>query len=216
MGIFNLDGGIMKGLGKVTDIICLSVLFVICSIPVFTMGTAATALYYTVNKVVKNDRGYIFREYIAAFKNNFKHATPVWLLVLLLSAILGADLYIMQVWAENGSWLGSFSIVFLVLGAFFVAWILYLFAYMARFENTRKESMKNAALLMILHLPWTLILIGMAVGMSLLLYLIPVSVLFLPGVFTLVENLMLEKIFWKYMSEEDKAAEQERNQEFKN
>ena len=54
LGIFNVDGGIMKALGKVTDIICLSLLFFVCSIPVFTMGTAGTALYYTVNKVIRN------------------------------------------------------------------------------------------------------------------------------------------------------------------
>lgn len=216
MGIFNVNGGIMRTLSKVIDIICLSILFVICCIPVFTIGTAYTALYYTVQKVIKNDRGYIFKEYVSAFKNNFKQTTPVWLLVMLLTALLGVDIYIMNIWAQNGSKLGMLSVIFLVLGTFLLAWEMYLFAYMARFENTRKQSMKNAVLLTILHLPWTLVQIVMAIAAWLLVYIIPVSLFFVPGVFALLESLILEKIFWKYMSEEDRDAEKERNQEFKN
>lgn len=216
MGIFNTDGKMMRSFGKVIDIICLSFLFLVSCIPVVTVGAAATALYYTVNKVIKNDRGYIFREYVSAFKENFKKTTLVWLLVLLLSCVLGADMYILQAWGESGSKIGVLSIVVLVIGAFFAAWALYLFAYMARFENTIRQIMKNAFFIELVHLPWTIVLIGMLFGFSLLVYMLPVSLVFVPGLFTLLENLILEKIFWKYMSEEDREAERERNQNFKN
>lgn len=210
MGIFNVDGKMMRSFGKVTDMICLSFLFLISCIPVITIGTAVTALYYTVNKVIKNDNGYISKEYIKSFKKNFKQSTLVWLLVLVLSCILGADMYILQTWGENGSKLGILSVVILILGAFFVAWVLYLFAYMARFENTIRQTMKNAFLMELVHLPWTIVLIGMAFAFALLVYMLPVALIFVPALFTLLENLILEKIFWKYMSEEDREAEREK------
>lgn len=216
MGIFNVDGGIMKALGKVTDIICLSILFFICSIPIFTIGTAGTALYYTVNKVIRNDRGYIFKDYVIAFKNNFKQTTPVWLLVLVLSVVLGMDIYLMYQWGQNGSKLGALVVVFLIMAMFLMAWTFYLFAYMARFENTRKQSMKNAALIALVNLGWTVLLIVLGVAAVFSLYVFPVSIFFVPGLFTLLESFVLEKVFWKYMSEEDRAAEMERNREFKN
>lgn len=216
MGIFNVDGEIMKALGKVTDIICLSMLFFICSIPIFTIGTAATALYYTVNKVIRNDRGYIFKDYVAAFKNNFKQTTPVWLLVMLLAGVLGMDIYLMYQWGQNGSKLGALVVIFLIMAAFLMAWAFYLFAYMARFENTRKQSMKNAALIALANLGWTVLLIVIGVAAAFFMYVFPVSIFFVPGLFTLLESFVLEKVFWKYMSEEDRAAEMERNREFKN
>lgn len=216
MGIFNVDGGIMKALGKVTDIICLSILFFICSIPIFTIGTAATALYYTVNKVIRNDRGYIFKDYVIAFKNNFKQTTPVWLLVMLLAGVLGMDIYLMYQWGQNGSKLGALVVFFLIMLLFLMAWSFYLFAYMARFENTRKQAMKNSALIAVANLGWTVLLIVIGVAFALLMYIFPVSIFFVPGLFTLLESFVLEKIFWKYMSEEDRAAEMERNREFKN
>lgn len=216
MGIFNVDGGIMKALGKVTDIICLSLLFLVCSIPVFTMGTAATALYYTVNKVIRNDRGYIFKEYITAFKDNFKQTTPIWVLVIVVAAVLGMDIYLVYQWGQNGSKIGALVVVFLVMVMLLMAWVFYLFAYMARFESTRKQAMKNAALMALANLGWTVGLIVIGLAAALVLYVLPVSVFFVPGLFTLLESFILEKIFWKYMSEEDRAAELERNREFKN
>lgn len=216
MKLFNLDGGVMKILTKITDVICLSIMFLICCIPIFTIGTAYTALYYTMYKVIRNDRGYIFREYVSAFKNNFKQTTPVWLLILLLSTLLGFDIYIMNGWGENGSKLGVLVIVFLIMGAFLLAWALYLFAYMARFENTRKQSMKNAALLGVIHLPWTVVLIATTLACLLCMYVLPLSIFFVPGIFVWIESFIFEKIFWKYMSEEDQNAELEKNREFKN
>ncbi|NLK78595.1 MAG: YesL family protein [Clostridiales bacterium] len=216
MGMFDVDGGIMKTLGKITDIICLSVFFVICSLPIFTMGTAATALYYTVNKVIRNERGYIFREYVSAFKSNFKQTTPIWLLVIVISLVLGFDGYVMRQMGQNGSKLGAFGVVFIIMGLFLLAWALYLFAYMARFENTRKQSMKNALLIALVNLPWTAVIIILALACMSLLYVLPISLIFVPGVFTLLESFILEKIFWKYMSEEDREAELERKRECKN
>lgn len=216
MGIFNADGGIVRGLGKIVDIVFLSILFLICSIPIFTTGTAVTALYYTVNKVIKNDRGYVFREYMGAFRNNFKQTTPVWLLSLVIFGVLGIDIYLMYQWAQSGSRIAALIVIFLIMTVFFIAWTLYVFAYMARFENTRKQSMKNALLIALANLGWTLLLIAMVLAAMLFLYLMPVSILFLPGLFTLLESYVLERIFWKYMSEEDRKAELERNREFKN
>lgn len=216
MGIFDANGGFVQGLGKMIDTIFLSILFLISCLPIFTIGTATTALYYTVNKVIKNDRGHVFREYVSAFKNNFKQTTPVWFLVMLLFGILGIDIYILHVFGQNGSQLGNLTIFFLVMGVVFFVWVLYLFAYMARFENTRKESMKNAAIIAVTNLPWSALLFIMTVVAALLMYGWTISIIFMPGVFTIMENCILEKIFWKYMSEEDRAAELERNREFKN
>lgn len=216
MGIFNVDGGIMKTLGKVTDVICLSLLFIVCSIPIFTIGTAATALYYTANKVIRNDRGYIFKEYMSAFKSNFKQTTPIWLLIMVISVVLGFDFYVMRQMGENGSKLGVLTIVFLLMGVCLLAWALYLFAYMARFENTRKQSMKNAMLIALVNLPWTVLLLVLVLASVLVVYILPISLFFVPSAFTLTESFILEKIFWKYMSEEDREAELERNREYKN
>lgn len=74
--------------------------------------------------------------------------------------------------------------------------------------------LKNTAYIAIANLPGTIILLVVFAGMALTTYMFPVIIIVVPAVFMLFANLLLEKVFRKYMSEEDLAAEDERNQEF--
>ena len=56
---FNVDNKFFQGLGKIIDVICLSAFWFFLCIPIVTAGAATTALYYTVNKVIRNNRSYI-------------------------------------------------------------------------------------------------------------------------------------------------------------
>ena len=39
------DSGIMRVLSKICDIVCLNVLWLVCSLPIITIGASTTALY---------------------------------------------------------------------------------------------------------------------------------------------------------------------------
>ena len=82
-------------------------LWFMCCIPVFTIGAATTALYYTVNKSIKNDRGYASSEFFSAFKSNFKQSTVIWLIFLAIYALLGFDYYVMKSYADAGVEIGA-------------------------------------------------------------------------------------------------------------
>lgn len=214
--IFNLDNKFFQGVNKVIDCVCLSVLWLICCIPVVTAGAATTALYYAVNKVIRNGRGYIWAEYWHAFRANFKQSTIVWLILLAAGLIMGIDTYIMYQFGEAGEKVGVLSIVFIILLAFELMWGIYLFPYIARFENTTKVILKNAALIAIGSLFKTILLFALLMVVWFLVWLIFPSIMFLPAVYMLIANVVLEKIFRKYMSAEDIAAEEERNREYYN
>ena len=123
--------------------ICLSAFWFFLCIPIVTAGAATTALYYTVNKVIRNNRSYIGREFWHAFKTNFRQSTIVWLILLLLYAIMGFDCYVMYQYAKAGVALGKIYIVFAVLMMFATMWAIYLFPYIARFENQTKMILKK-------------------------------------------------------------------------
>ena len=54
--LFDLDSPFMNVMNKLSDLIIINVIYIICCIPVFTIGAATTALYYTTLKIVE-DRG---------------------------------------------------------------------------------------------------------------------------------------------------------------
>ncbi len=214
--IFNLDNGFFRALSKFVDCIYLSLLFIISCIPLFTIGAALTALYYTVQKVLRNDRGYVGSEYWHAFKTNFKQATIIWLIVAVVGIIMSLDIQILDAMDEAGHAIGKTSIFFRVMMILEVVWCIYLFPYMARFINTNKIIMKNAAFIAILNLPRTILLGLLLLVFGLIVYIFPIAIFIVPALYTWVSNRILEKIFRKYMSEEDKAAEDEMNREYKN
>ncbi len=211
MNIFDPDSGLMRTVSKFTDCICLSLLFFICSIPIFTIGTAATALYHTVYRVLRYDRGYVFQDYMSTFRDNFKQTTPVWLIVMAIGSVLGLDFYVLNFYAQKGIFFQILSIIFIVGVVLLFLWISYLFPYMARFQNTRKQSMKNAILMAMVHFPMTILILVLAIIIGVVMYIMPFLMFILPAIYTWIQSFILEWIFRKYMSEEDRIAEDERN-----
>lgn len=85
------DNVIVRALSKICDMVCLNVLWLVCSIPIITIGASTAALYTVMLKMVKNEEGYIFRGFFKAFKSNFRQSTIMWLILLLLGIICWID-----------------------------------------------------------------------------------------------------------------------------
>ena len=196
---------------KVIDMVLLSVYWLVSCIPVFTIGTATAALYYTTQKVVKNDRGYASGEYWRAFKGNFKVGTLCWLIHLVIGFIFADECYICwQMW-RDGDAVGWLWLVFLALSLLNLMTALFTFPYIARFEDRVKRVMKNALFIMLLHLPRALFQVLLLAVFVLCIAFFPPLILIGPSGYMLLSSNILEKVFRKYMSKEDLAAEQERN-----
>ena len=154
---FNLmDNVITRALSKICDMICLNVLWVICSIPIVTIGASTTALYTVMLKMVRNEEGYIFRGFFKAFKENFRQSTIMWLILLVTSIVCFIDFRVAGVIAgAPGTVLRG---IFFLLGFFLLAVMAYTFPLTARYENTIRATLRNAALLSLGRLPYTLLL----------------------------------------------------------
>ena len=68
--VFNFEGPVFSFLSRLADLFWLNLLFVICSIPVITIGASSTALYYVTLKMAKDEEGYITRSFFKSFKEN--------------------------------------------------------------------------------------------------------------------------------------------------
>lgn len=214
--IFNLDNKFFREVAKMIDGVWLSLLWLFCSLPVVTIGAATTALYYAVNKCLRNDRGYVTSEFFHSFKENFKQSTIIWLIFLVIYAVLGFDYYVMKQFAEAGQKIGKIYVCFAVFAGIVTMWGFYIFPYIARFENTVKNTLKNTIYMAIANVQWTICMMVLFIAMWLGLYLFPPAVLFMPALYQLLKNMMLEHVFQKYMSAEDLEAERERNRNFYN
>ena len=105
--------------------------------------------------------------------------------------------------------MGVFFYFFLIMIVFSIIWACYLFPYAARFEDGVKATMKNALLMMIIHLPWSLLILVLFAVAAIAVYVFPVLIFLMPALLFLTYDGILERIFRKYMSEEDLEREKE-------
>lgn len=206
---FHFDNKLFMGMAKLVDCMIVSVLWLICCIPLFTIGASTTALYYTVHKSIHRSRGYVYQSFFRSFRSNFKQATLLWLMMLAVYAVLYFDRLIMSGVLQSGGTLGSLYYVFLILTALAVLWNIYMIAYTARFENTKKAILRNAAVIAAVNPGWTLLVFVLLLAAFAAVYLIPLMIFLIPAVLFLMYDVILERIFRKYMSPEDLAREKE-------
>lgn len=212
---FSADSSFARFMGKLIDIVWLSLLWFICSLPIITIGASTCGLYYAINKSFKHDRGYTTSTFFHGFASNFKLATPIWLLSILGYAFIGTDLYL-SMNLMTGVAKTIFVAVFFVMILAIICWNLYTFPYISRFDNNIRKSMSNAGRLAFAELPWTFALLVLFVVTMIVYYLFMPAVLFVPAIYMWAANTILERIFRKYMSKEDLEAEEERNREYHN
>lgn len=155
--IFDIDGGLMSGLSRIADLALLNLLFVISCLPIFTIGAATTGLYYVTLKWARKEDGYIFKGFMKAFRENFKKSTIIWLGQLVVVAVLLVDFYILK--QIKGTFVLGMYVIITILLFMVIFTATYVYPLLAHFENTIKNTVKNAFLLSIANLPRTILMV---------------------------------------------------------
>lgn len=154
--IFEMDSPVMRFLNRLGDLMILNFLMIVCCIPVVTAGAAFTAMHYVLLKIVRGEEGYLLRGFFKSFRENFKQATLIWLMMLLVVAVYMGDSLIFN---YSGLEFPKALVVTVVAIALLLLMIaVYIFPLQARFENTVKNTLKNAAILAFVNLPRTILM----------------------------------------------------------
>ena len=212
--IFDMNNKFFGFMSKVADLCILNIICVVCCIPVITAGASITAMYYVTLKMVRNEEAYILRSFFKSFKQNFKQATIINLIMLLIGVVLYIDLNVSK--AMQGGAGQIFQVIFMAFVLIYFILFLYVYPVLARFYNTIKNTIKNALFMAIRHFPYTVVMVIIAVCPLLLLlvksYQIQSTlfVLFLLMGFALIaycNSFFLVKIFDNYMPKEEDEQE---------
>lgn len=203
-----MDSMLGRFLYWIADIFILNILWIIFSLPIFTIGASTTALYYSMMQRQRRDESYIHKNFIKAFKENFKQSTILWLIMILVALVLFADLRIGLFFNINQNLLIGkiFIVVSVILMIPYLFVLLYIFPIQAKFENTIKDNLKNAILMAIGHLGYTLLLL-MIVATFVVLTLfsrafIGVEILLGVGLYAYLTSNVYITIFRKHLPDE--------------
>ncbi len=206
MNFFNPESKVMIFLGRITDYLILTLLWGICSIPIFTIGASTTAMFYTSFKILDDEDAYVTRCFFKSFKENFKQSTLLWLVAVAALVFFLLDLQFYSS-LDEGTMRFVGLVVFGFLLVLFTITMLYLFPYVARFHCTFKQSIKVSLLLGIRHLPTTifLVIVDAAIIFACLYY--PMLFMFMPGFLCLANSFLIRRVFKKYMPEKEELPD---------
>lgn len=161
--LFRMDSPLMRFLTKIADLMVLNILFCVTSIPLITIGASWTALYSVTLKMVRDEEGSVSRSYFRSFRQNFRQATLLWLGVLVVLALLALDIRVLNGMA-GGTAPGLLRVGVEILALLGIMVLQYLFPSLARFEASLADTLKNASMMALAHLPKTALMTAAAVG----------------------------------------------------
>lgn len=161
--LFRMDSPLMRFLTKIADLMVLNILFCVTSIPLITIGASWTALYSVTLKMVRDEEGSVSRSYFRSFRQNFRQATLLWLGVLVVLALLVLDIRVLNGMA-GGTAPGLLRVGVEILALLGIMVLQYLFPSLARFEASLADTLKNACIMALAHLPKTALMTAAAVG----------------------------------------------------
>ena len=152
MKFFSYESRFSQILLKLCYACYLNLLWFVCSIPVFTIGASTTALYYASLKVVRDEDSHVGAMFFRSFRENFRQATQIWLILLGVGLFLGADGYILYHLRLTST--GTLAVIWtLVLAVVIAAAVIYvivlehIFPLLASVSNTNRAMFNNAFLI---------------------------------------------------------------------
>lgn len=189
----------MTGLRKLLNLILVSVMWLLLCIPVITAGASTTAYYHTIEKYMKYDLGYAAPEFFKSFRQNFRTATICSLIPIAGILVFFGDAAALKVVGEKNPGLAQLDMIFYVLIAVLLVYAMWECGCIARFENSVKETLKNALIFMIAYLPTSLGILLLLCFAAFVVWLIPITVFIMPGVAVWLSSHLMDKVFRRHM-----------------
>ncbi len=210
--LFSVDNPINRGLTKIGELIILSILWFVTSLPILTIGTSTAALYYAVVKSIRRGRGYPVKEYFKAWKQNFVKGSVLtlilaafllfllyWLDGLRVTIVDITELGVQSAFAGKSESLVMMytvcSIVLILEGVLFN----YLFPVLSRLEISVAKIVILSIVMAVRYFYYSIALVVILYALGLFTYIMPLAIIFTPGLWALLSSFLIEKAMKKYL-----------------
>lgn len=213
--LFSSDGLLGRILGRFTDLLTVSILWIICSIPLVTLGASTTALYTMTLRMVRGDEGKWTAAFFKAFRRNLKQSTVIHVILTVVGVLIWFYRGIAGILpGAMSTFFGAVSLLFFVL---WLMEVLFVYPVQARFENTIKNTMKNAWIMaagnlhifLMAALVTALPVLTLFMNTVLFIRTFPLWVLAGPGTMAWLNSFLFQQCFKRYIPDEEEEEDKE-------
>ena len=194
--MFQYDNPVWNFLGKISDMVYISLLWILFSLPVLTLGAATTAAY-SCGRSLLAEEGQLTRVFMSSFRTNLRKSTILWLMVLTAGIVLSADLYFFT--QIDADWSKVMVVVTLIFSFLLMVMAIYMFSMLSRFQGSLKELAGVSFVLSIKALPGTVLLVVVFLSvLSVVLLKYWFVGLFAAGLIAFLHSLIMEEVYRKH------------------
>ena len=200
-GFFNVEGDFHRWASLIADIVLISLLWIVFSVPLLTLGPSTTAAYYVCTKKVSGRDGYVIQGFFKSFKENFFKSTFALIILVVLGTVL---IFNMMLLDGDTVQFAPFILIaqyFIFLQLIFVA--MYVFALIARFEMKLGRLIRIAFLLSNRHILFTMINLVLLAVLFMAAVEFPLLFMFVGGIYIYLSSYLLVRVFRKHYPDFD-------------
>lgn len=199
--IFGLDSKFYKYGTLFCDLVIVVMLWIVCCIPVITIGASTTALYYVTTRQLSNREGYVTKDFFKSFKSNFFEATAVTLILLLFSGIIYINLNFFK--PDTTINIIIYLIQYVILYEIMI-FSVYVFPVLSRFDLKLGDLIKTSIFMANRHLFTSISCVVLLAAMFMVLKVLGILVILAAGFYAVITSLMFMNLFRKYVPDMDK------------
>lgn len=203
--IFSNESKFARFMNVLADILVIGILWLVCSLPVITLGTASTAAYYAIAKTVRFRTGKPVEAFFHSFRVNLKQGLLFTLGFIVAIFFLVIDF--VYLWGNENP-LNDALFVILILVAFIVlAMWSFLNPLLSRFDRSGVELLRMSLFLSFRYLPITIGILAAFFVCCIAVYLMPWAILVVPGLYIYTLTFPMECIFRRMLPKVEDGSE---------
>lgn len=220
--IFNLNSPVMQFLSKVFDLMILNLLWLICCIPIITIGPATTAMYYVAMKIADDEYSEVLRPFFHSFKQNFLQGIVLELIFIVVGVVLFFDYRFCLLFEGTAEKIMIGAFIF--FGVVYLVLVSYTYPLLSQYSNTIGGTIKNALVLAMSKVITALeiSLLNLAPILSLFLFpetvgwIIPLLIFLAPALIALMNSMLFKKVLANFIKMQTNLAETDAEAEAQN
>ncbi|MDO5408158.1 MAG: DUF624 domain-containing protein [Eubacteriales bacterium] len=198
-GMFDPENRFWMFMEKVMNVLFISILWLVCSLPIITMGAATVAVFQFTLHQVRNEEGYVWKSFFKAFKQNFRSATVLWLMQIIVGTFLLYDIRLC--FQIQLPWILQ-MLIFIVLACVSLLWlltVLYIFPLLSFFQIPVKKTLVDSFIMAVGNLPVSFMILLIYAGFTVLAWTRPCTAVFCVGLAVFVSSYLFHFVFSRYL-----------------
>lgn len=194
--------GIFRWMSKLGSFLVLSMLWLLCCVPVVTIIPSCVALYDTAVCCLHEDEDGPIRHFFVTFKTVLLRGIGLTVLWLVIGVMLFVGYRALTLLAGENTFLQLYATVYAGTMLIPLAVLTWLIPLEARSSDGFWALHKLALTRAIVHLPITAALLGILALTALILLVMPVLVVILPAISVTFQSALAEKVLDRYVLED--------------